>query len=61
MSVLAVPVPDDPSAPATAPRSSPRPALGLVHEHDWRLVQVDYTDGACIREFGCSCRAVWFA
>jgi hypothetical protein len=33
-----------------------------AHEHDWRLVQVDYTDGVCVREFACDgCAGVWFA
>lgn len=35
--------------------------LAPRHEHDWRLVQVDWTDGGCIKEFDCSCGEVWFA
>jgi hypothetical protein len=33
-----------------------------VHDHDWRLVQVDWSDGAMVKEFACAaCPAVWFA
>ena len=49
MTMFAVP------GPIEAPPSPP-------HEHAWRLVQVDYTDGCCVREYACgSCAAVWFA
>ena len=49
------------TTPATPPRQA-RPVLEVVHEHDWRLVQVDWSDGACIKEFSCAgCSGVWFA
>jgi hypothetical protein len=48
---------------ARVPQQTGRPALEVVprHEHDWRLVQVDWTDGGCVKEFDCACGAVWFA
>jgi hypothetical protein len=50
----------------TEAEASPAPGRRLEavpeHEHDWRLVQVDYSDGSCVREFAChDCTAVWFA
>ena len=48
MTVIAAPDTTD-VVPATA------------HDHDWRLVQVDYTDGTSVREFACAeCNGVWF-
>ena len=41
-----------------------RPELRIVAEcdHDWRLVQVHFSDGASVREYTCAdCAAVWFA
>ena len=48
---------------ARMPRQAARPQLEVVppHEHDWRQVQVDWTDGGCIKEFDCACGEVWFA
>lgn len=35
---------------------------GPVHDHAWRLVQVDYADGRSVREYACGdCGAVWFS
>jgi hypothetical protein len=47
---------------ARVPRQAgPVVELAPRHEHDWRLVQVDWTDGGCIKEFDCACGEVWFA
>jgi hypothetical protein len=64
MTVLAATDLDVATAPSDvrAPRPPARPALGVVHDHDWRLVQVDWSDGAMVKEFACAaCPAVWFA
>lgn len=47
--------------PRQAGQAGPVVELLPRHEHDWRLVQVDWTDGGCIKEFDCACGEVWFA
>lgn len=48
------------------PSRTPVARLRLVEgtpacQHTWRLHGVDFTDGASVREFGCSsCGSVWF-
>jgi hypothetical protein len=64
MTVLAAAALDAATAPTEArtPRQPAPPALEVVHDHDWRLVQVDWSDGACVREYVCAhCPAVWFS
>ena len=51
-----------PSEAEASPAPTRRLEVVPEHDHDWRLVQVDYSDGRCVREFAChECTAVWFA
>lgn len=64
MTVLAAAAVDVATAPiqVQVSRQPSRSALEVVHDHDWRLVQVDWSDGACVKEYVCArCPAVWFA
>lgn len=64
MTVLAATALDVDTAPVeAAPPALPQHSvLAVVHDHDWRLVQVEYDDGACIKEYSCAgCEGVWFA
>lgn len=52
---------ESPPAPVRRLEAVPEPAPAPEHDHDWWLVQVDYSDGSCVREFAChGCTAVWF-
>jgi len=64
MTVLAAADLDAATAPieVRAPRQPSRPALEVVHDHDWRLGQGDWSDRTVVKEFACAdCPAVWFA
>ena len=51
-----------PSEAEASPAPTRRLEVVPEHDHDWRLVQVDYSDGRCVREFAChDCTAAWFA
>ena len=49
-------------APGVPVEAGPEVTVDVLHDHDWRLVQVHFADGASVREYTCGdCAAVWFA